>query len=235
MKKEIKNIIKLDLIRNGYKELPVLIKNKRMLLYKETDKGMILSLAIEESKLYSSQITCSFYLAVSYSYPMATPTFLPGSAYKRIGTCLNQHDKKRLVNDKRYWYTADIWWDSSSKDDVLKFIEAITIGEHLFLSENKYILNDLMNVSKFPEYILYIKVLHNILIQLPSYISSCVEYENNVINDKLIELVRKVVKEKNDKRNNKEGIVFLSVDVWRCCIFSSTKNKKLIEEVAGVL
>lgn len=229
MKGKIKNFIWSELAIDGYFKLPDLIKTKHV-YYKELDNGMILSLAIEESRLYKNKVTCSFYIAASYSYPMASPTFLPERAYQRIGLYLNLKEKKNVIN-KEYWYITDVWWSSDNKDDLLNFIKAIRIAEKNIISESSHILLE-MKDFKFKDYHIYIKILNKILSILPVGILRYNENQKDYMNEIFVNSAKKVVKEENDIRNNKDGILFLAMDVWRCYFLSSNKNLLLIKEIA---
>ncbi|NDV78468.1 hypothetical protein [Dysgonomonas sp. 511] len=228
MKKKIKDLLKVKLEILGYKFLEKKRNKNDIIFYKELDNGMVLSLAIERSRLYSNTFTCSFYMAVSYTWPLHTPEFLPSEAYQRIGSLLDLSQKK-VLSSREYWYVNDLWWKIDIIEELDVFFDAIKIADKKFITENKNLLSIIQKSGKYKEYITYIKVLFSILEGFRKKNCSKEDSLNEVR-----EITQNVVREKNDIRNNKNGIILLSLDAFNCFYLSSTRNWALIEDTARI-
>ncbi len=204
----------------------VLLPNKRkpgeIMLFKETDNGMILSLFISKSKLYRERFDGYFYLALSYTCPMASPIFLPEVAYQRIIDSSNNKDKSDLTT----------WWNSNNIISIQKFVEATKYSEPIFLQNRHIILTDLLNPQKYERYKKYMSALHEVLTKLRDISFSSYNEVNTDIYEVFYEITKQVLKRRKDPMNNKYGIEFMSFDAINCHFLSSQKNKNLIEIAA---
>ncbi|NDV66664.1 hypothetical protein [Bacteroides sp. 224] len=206
MKKTTKAQLKQKLATLGYTYLETTRSKSDIIFCKEQDNGLILSLAIEQSRLYTHTFTYSFYIAMSYTWALYVPGFLPSEVYQRMG---------------------NLWWKIETNEELETFFDAIQTAEKKFVAENRNLLSILQDSGKYKEYRTYLHVLYAIL---KAFREQALSNENLL--ESLEEITRKIVKEKKDIRNNKGGISLLSIDAYNCLHLSTEKNLKLIEDMA---
>jgi hypothetical protein len=211
----------------NYTLLPYNVRANDVIFYKELSSGIILTLGIYHSNLYQKRFTGAYYMALSYTWAMCTPIFLPGNAYQHIGSLLSLSDKKKLL-DKEYWNTSNNAWWNTSEEDILNFINSIHKTEDIFLNDEQEVLSKISNPLEYQRYKIYMSILNEIL----NIISG---YEISSLNENVFcEITQSVLKKRKDKMNNKYGIKLVVTDAMNCYYLSSPKNRCLIKKIADI-
>src|SRR5690606_16163780 len=116
-----------------------------MMFYRRED-GFVLQVALEYSRRYSERFTASFYLARSFSWPLAGGDS-PSIAYRRIGALLPPDE---LVNYGIEDPKAEVWWHGFNGEQAGLFAQAVDRAQQIFLTQsglrekvmNSHVLNE---------------------------------------------------------------------------------------------
>jgi hypothetical protein len=216
---------KLEIL--NYTLLPYNNKTNDIIFYKELSSGVISTLGVYHSNLYQKKITGAYYMALSYTWSMATPVFLPDNACQHINSILSLSDKKKLL-DKEYWNSSNAWWNSSNEKEILNFVNSIYMTEKIFLKNEESILSNIRDPFKYHRYKVYMSILDEVLNSIS---------EHNILSinkDLFCKIAESVLKRRKDIMNNSAGIKLITTDVCNCYCLSTQKNRLLIKEIAGI-
>lgn len=123
-----------NLIAEGWQQLAIKLWPARMVFFKQVSQ-LFLTLAIETSKSDGPKVTASFYLAPSFSWPLAGGDF-PPQAYLRVGELLSHTEYQHLgLPAPISTEDIDAWWPGYSDRSLKGITDAIRLAEPRFLKQ----------------------------------------------------------------------------------------------------
>jgi hypothetical protein len=135
----------------NYREVKDTITGAQGLYIKLINKDLYLTLGLTISRYYESKFTGAFYLSKLTSWSMFGGD-IPMSSYQRIGRFLTIEERSKLLEiEYSKDGVIDAWWDVSSEQSIISFIEAIRITERRFLSQ-PHLMEDILgsnDVARF--------------------------------------------------------------------------------------
>jgi hypothetical protein len=134
-KKQLLQKLGAGLCKLGYSETPLNTGMFEGLYYKQVEE-LILTLAIELSRIYTDRFTASFYLAPSFELPYYRYGPVLEIAYQRIGRFLRP-DERLLLLEPEFCAPGviDAWWIGFAPQSVACFLKAIELCEPRFLAQ----------------------------------------------------------------------------------------------------
>ncbi len=135
-RKRLINEVGSGLSRLGYQRVPGSSDLAAALVYRWIDEDLALTLGLEFSTRYQDRFTGSFYLAPSFHWSYVLADY-PMRAYERIGKFLTAEERRKLL-DPAFAEPGmiDAWWIGFDEDSVESFLEAVTLTEPRFLSQD---------------------------------------------------------------------------------------------------
>lgn len=124
-----------NLIAEGWRQLAIKLWPARLVLFKRVNQ-IFLTLAIETSKSDGPKVTASFYLAPSFSWPLAGGDF-PPQAYLRVGELLSHDEYPHLgLPPPISSEDIDAWWPEYNERSLKGITDAIRLTEPRFLQQD---------------------------------------------------------------------------------------------------